>query len=119
MRTHGVDIIGKKLLFTQAEDFSEYVSSEAELRDVQLKIELMALICLRYLYSVERNRKAFRLVFPPEIFGPFIDIGNYEKNWERYDNTLQKISQMDEHERKAIHLNFREMRNLSSKKGES
>jgi len=34
---------------------------------------------------VEKNRKAFRLVFPPEIFGPFIDIGNYEKDWDKYD----------------------------------
>ncbi|KAK9804225.1 hypothetical protein WJX72_002077 [[Myrmecia] bisecta] len=32
---------------------------------------------LRYLFSVERNRKMFKRMFPPELFAAFIDMGNY------------------------------------------
>jgi len=49
------------------------------------------------------------LVFPPEIFGPFIDISNYEKNWDRYDSTLQKIEALEEAEKNQILENFKEM----------
>lgn len=109
MRQHGVDIIGKKLLFSFKVDFSEFVRSDVESREIQLKIELMSLIVLRHLYSVEKNKKSFKLVFPPEVFGPFIDIGNYESDWEKYENTLQKIGHMDETERTAILANLSKM----------
>lgn len=86
---NGVDIIGKKLLI--AENIATFCGNEFDEKDTWLKIELLSLILLRYLYSVEKNWKAFWLLFPPEIFGPFIDIGNYEKNWDKYDMTLAKI----------------------------
>ena len=83
IRQYGVDIVGKKLLVP--ENVSTFCSNEQDERDTRLKVELLSLVLLRFLYSVEKNRKAFRIVFPPEIFGPFIDIGNYEKNWDKYD----------------------------------
>ena len=51
--------------------------------DIKIKheIQLHCLRSLRFLYSIERNRKAFKLVFPPEIFGLFIDVGNFNKNF--------------------------------------
>ena len=51
--------------------------------DIKIKheIQLHCLRSLRFLYSIEKNRKAFKLVFPPEIFGSFIDIGNFNKNF--------------------------------------
>ena len=47
---------------------------------------------LRFLYSVEKNRKAFKLIFPPEIFGSFIDIGNYNKEFSSYIPLLKKFN---------------------------
>jgi len=47
---------------------------------------------LRFLYSVEKNRKAFKLIFPPEIFGSFIDIGNYNKDFQSYIPLLKKFN---------------------------
>jgi NIMA (never in mitosis gene a)-related kinase len=44
------------------------------------------------LYSVEKNRKAFKLIFPPEIFGSFIDIGNYNKEFQLYIPLLKKFN---------------------------
>lgn len=47
---------------------------------------------LRFLYSVEKNRKAFKLIFPPEIFGAFIDVGNYNKDFQSYIPLLKKFN---------------------------
>jgi NIMA (never in mitosis gene a)-related kinase len=41
---------------------------------------------------LEKNRKAFKLVFPPEIFGSFIDIGNYNKDFAPYIPLLKKFN---------------------------
>jgi hypothetical protein len=59
------------------------VYSEDQNEDVKIKheIQLHCLRTLRFLYSIEKNRKAFKLVFPPEVFGSFIDIGNFNKNF--------------------------------------
>jgi hypothetical protein len=39
---------------------------------------------LRYVYSVERNRKVFKRLFPPDLFAAFIDIGHYASDLEHY-----------------------------------
>jgi len=33
---------------------------------------------LRFMFSVERNRSAFKRLFPPEIYATFVDVGHYE-----------------------------------------
>lgn len=44
------------------------------------------------MFSIEKNRKAFKLVFPPEIFGAFIDIGNFNRNFQNYIPLLKKLN---------------------------
>ena len=68
--------------------------SEDQDEDIKIKheIQLHCLRTLRFLYSIEKNRKAFKLVFPPEIFGSFIDIGNFNKNFQSYVPLLRKIN---------------------------
>lgn len=68
--------------------------SEDQNEDIKIKheIQLHCLRTLRFLYSIEKNRKAFKLVFPPEIFGAFIDIGNFNKNFQAYIPLLRKIN---------------------------
>ena len=58
------------------------------------EVQLNALQCIRFLYSVERNRKYFRKVFPPQIFASFIDIGNYVKGVSNYQSTLKLINSL-------------------------
>lgn len=59
---------------------------------IQHEIQLHCLRVLRFLYSVEKNRKAFKLIFPPEIFGSFIDVGNYNKDFKAYIPLLKKFN---------------------------
>ena len=47
---------------------------------------------LRFLYSVEKNRKAFKLIFPHEFFGAFIDVGNYNKEFQVYIPLLKRFN---------------------------
>ena len=57
-----------------------------------LLLQLHCLRCLRFLYSVEKNRKAFKVVFPAEIYGTFIDVGNYNKEFQAYIPLLKKFN---------------------------
>lgn len=77
------------------------------------EIQQFALILLRFLYSVQKNRKLFRLVFPPEIFGPFIDIGNYERNREKY-KLVKKINRLPDSSKATIMANFEKIRDIAS-----
>lgn len=58
------------------------------------EIQVHCLKVLRFQYSVEKNRKAFKLIFPPEIFGSFIDVGNYNKERQAYINLLKKFNKL-------------------------
>ena len=59
------------------------LSDTQSLQDSKVRhvVQLHCLRTLRFLFSIEKNRKAFKLVFPPEIFGAFIDIGNFNRNF--------------------------------------
>jgi hypothetical protein len=41
---------------------------------------------------VEKNRKAFKLIFPHEFFGAFIDVGNYNKDYQNYIPLLKRFN---------------------------
>lgn len=56
------------------------------------ELQLTCLRCLRFLYSVEKNRKSFKVVFPPQIFGAFIDVGNYNSDLQSYIPLLKQIN---------------------------
>jgi len=58
----------------------------------QHKVQILSLRLLRFLYSVEKNRKAFKLIFPHEFFGAFIDVGNYNKEFQVYIPLLKKFN---------------------------
>ena len=53
IRQYGVDIVGKKLLVP--ENISTFCSNDQDERDTRLKVELLSLVLLRFLYSVEKN----------------------------------------------------------------
>ena len=46
------------------------------------------------MYSLERNRKAMKLLFTPTIFGVFIDSGNYNTDPNVYIPILKKLNKL-------------------------
>jgi NIMA (never in mitosis gene a)-related kinase len=82
------------------EDFSE------EIKPGLYEIQLNALQCIRFLYSIERNRKYFRKVFSPQIFASFIDIGNYIKEISAYQPTLKLLNSLSQRETEMLKEGF-------------
>jgi len=59
------------------------------------------------LYSVEKNRKAFKVIFPANIFGAFIDVGNYNKDFQAYIPMLKRLNKkLPDEQLKQIRSNF-------------
>lgn len=74
--------------------------------------------CLRFLYSVEKNRKAFKVIFPPNLFGAFIDVGNYNKDFQSYIPLLKKLNKKTGEEGlRQIKANFAQMGNFTKLAG--
>lgn len=46
----------------------------------------------RYLYSIDRNRKVFKKLFPPRLFEIFIDIGHYTQALSAYSQLMHTIN---------------------------
>ena len=56
---------------------------------------------------MEKNRKAFKVIFPPNVFGEFIDVGNYNKDFQAYIPLLKRINKKStEDSLKQIKENF-------------
>lgn len=49
---------------------------------------------LRFLFSVERNRRLFKRLFPSELYEMFIDVGHYNKYLVNYQRLVEKISSL-------------------------
>ena len=86
IRLHGAHIIGRLLMENcpslNKDQSKVYVAGNAsENTKVMHELQLHCLRCLRFLYSVEKNRKAFKVIFPPSLFGSFIDVGNFNKDF--------------------------------------
>jgi len=125
IRECGIHIIGRKLLYSsecinEDDPSLQFLKQNGSTSDFKIgikqllnEIQQFALILLRFLYSVQKNRKLFRLVFPPEIFGPFIDIGNYERNREKY-KLVKKISRLPDSSKHIIMANFEKIRDIGS-----
>lgn len=63
-------------------------------------LELYCLQLLRHLFSIEKNRKVFKSVFPPKIFGIFIDIGNFVKNLNNYESMANEFNKLNVNRKK-------------------
>lgn len=45
---------------------------------------------LRFIFSMERNRKIFKRLFPPSLFAAFIDVGHYQFSLPHYTDLVQR-----------------------------
>lgn len=70
-----------------------------------------ALQALRLIFSLERNRKSFKRIFPPALFEKFIEIGQYqyEKEVAKYMPLAALIANLDKDKRDQIDKAIREM----------
>ena len=53
---------------------------------------------LRLIFSLEKNRKYFKHLFPTKLLGIFIDIGNYKHNLSLYHSFLEEFNALDDGE---------------------
>ncbi len=55
---------------------------------------IIVLIPYRYLFSMERNRRIFKKLLPPNIFALFIDVGHYTRPLSAYTALVQVINSL-------------------------
>lgn len=51
---------------------------------------------LRFIFSIEKNRKIFKSIFPPALLGPFIDIGNFVKPLGKYKQVAEAYDSLED-----------------------
>jgi NIMA (never in mitosis gene a)-related kinase len=66
----------------------------SEASEAAYEIQLYTFKCLRFIYSVERNRKIFRKLFPSSVFGPFVDVGNYIEDIGAYQGSIAQFNSL-------------------------
>jgi hypothetical protein len=98
----GAHIVGPLLVRScpSLEDM-RYSNKDIENKKILHEIQSHCLRLLRFMYSFEKNRKSFKIIFPPEIFGAFIDVGNYQVNLKQYIPLLKKFNKLPT---QALHL---------------
>lgn len=69
-------------------------------------VQKHALRALRYMFSLERNRRVFKLLFPPALFEMFIDIGHYTHTLSAYAPLQQALNDLPDKELKCVHANI-------------
>ncbi|KAL8610125.1 hypothetical protein ACOMHN_024591 [Nucella lapillus] len=58
------------------------------------KLQMNAFRTLRFLFSMERNRRFFKQLFPAELFEMFIDVGHYNKDLKAYRQLAEIINSL-------------------------
>ena len=54
------------------------------------EVQAHAFRAMRFVFSVERNRKVFKRLFPPGLFAAFIDVGHYKQDVGLYRTLAQQ-----------------------------
>ncbi|KAK7477969.1 hypothetical protein BaRGS_00030798 [Batillaria attramentaria] len=63
-------------------------------RKLVKKLQMNAFRTLRFLFSMERNRRMFKQLFPAELFEMFIDVGHYNKDLKAYVPLVEKLNSL-------------------------
>ncbi|XP_021370218.1 serine/threonine-protein kinase Nek10-like isoform X3 [Mizuhopecten yessoensis] len=63
---------------------------------------------LRFLFSMERNRKLFKMLFPPHMFEKFISIGHYNRDLKAYIPLVEAINSLPGAKVEEIKNNIKE-----------
>ncbi|XP_023658460.2 serine/threonine-protein kinase Nek10 isoform X1 [Paramormyrops kingsleyae] len=91
VQENGVYIIGKLVLPQSSQPGPKATS-----------LQCCAFRTLRFLFSVERNRRLFKRLFSAELFEMFIDVGHYVRDITSYEALQAKVSLLSEEELKSL-----------------
>ncbi|KAG1662637.1 hypothetical protein FOA52_009622 [Chlamydomonas sp. UWO 241] len=109
---NGVTLLGKLLIAESAPQASEQDKERAEREVSSLKTYVFR--ALRYLFSMERNRKVFKRLFPPDLFAVFkrlfppdlfavfIDVGHYNTSLAAYSELVQHFEDLSEKQKGGV-----------------
>ena len=73
------------------------------------RVVLHALRALRAVFSMERNRGVFKALFPPDVFGPFIDVGHFQTDLDRYKPVAERVAAMGDAARQRVEAALEEI----------
>jgi NIMA (never in mitosis gene a)-related kinase len=107
LRSHvdGIAVIGNLLLDAPWRPASVYADAAHE-QPHTMAVQCAAARLLRFLWAMERNRKAFKHIFSAEMFGDFIDIGNYIWPLEAFVPFVRKLNGLPEKDVAQIRSNY-------------
>ena len=74
-----------------------------------LHFQRFAFRALRFLFSMERNRRLFKKLFPPNLYTTFIDVGHYNRDLSAYKPLVQLINGLASETIASIHENILEL----------
>ena len=77
------------------------------------ELKLYCLRAMRYLFSLERNRRILKIFFPLPIFEKFISIGHYVHNLSAYSDLAQSLSELSDDEKLALTTNQKSLNHTS------
>ncbi|KAK7110811.1 serine/threonine-protein kinase Nek10-like [Littorina saxatilis] len=75
-------------------------------RKLLRKLQMSAFRTLRFLFSMERNRRMFKQLFPAELFETFIDVGHYNKDLKAYRQVVDKLNSLPTEQIEEIRENM-------------
>ncbi|XP_048237261.1 serine/threonine-protein kinase Nek10-like [Haliotis rufescens] len=70
------------------------------------KLQRNAFRALRFLFSMERNRRLFKCLFPPKLYEIFIDVGHYNKDLSAYKKLVHKMNSLPKDQIEEIRENI-------------
>ncbi|GIM13803.1 hypothetical protein Vretimale_16861, partial [Volvox reticuliferus] len=97
---NGVTLLGKLLMVQPAKGEDSRANDKVSREVLSLKAYVFR--ALRYLFSVERNRKMFKRLFPPELFATFIDAGHYNAQLMAYAPLVTQFEELSEKQRLGV-----------------
>ncbi|EDQ86523.1 uncharacterized protein MONBRDRAFT_38400 [Monosiga brevicollis MX1] len=77
--------------------------SETARQSAASRLMAYVLRLLRFLFSVARNRRFFKRMFPPDLFADFIDVGHYQYDLNKYRIMAKVILRMGDRARRRLH----------------
>jgi uncharacterized protein YsxB (DUF464 family) len=78
-----------------------YIALEGTSKDLRA-VQLYAIRLLRFLFSLERNRRHFKRMFPPQLFAAFIDVGHYQFDQKKYRPLVEALNSLTDPERRRL-----------------
>ncbi|GFH29431.1 protein kinase domain-containing protein, partial [Haematococcus lacustris] len=98
---NGITLLGKLLLLPGTSHGPQTDSGDKASAEMA-SLRAYAFRALRFLFSMERNRKVFKRLFPPDLFAAFIDLGHYNASLGAYSSLVMRLGDLSDKQRSAL-----------------